>query len=154
MKIRKAIVKDIEQIQRLRRLLEEYEKEELDNNILNINWVTSKNGIEDTQYFITKQYCFVAIEDNKIVGVLLGEVLPQEEWYTEQIATLDNIFVLKEYRRRGIGQELYNYFKEDIKNKGIRIIELHTLSNNKNAISFYKKIGFEPYNLQMLNKEI
>lgn len=152
--IRKAKIEDMEEVQRLRGLLVQYEKQELGNELLDINWAHSKQIEESTMNYIQQQYCFVAIKNERIVGMITGKISSERPWFIEQTAILNNIYVEEEYRRKGIATKLYERFCLEIKKKEITKIELHTMNNNKSAIKFYKKLGFEPYNIQMLNKKI
>jgi len=55
---------------------------------------------------------------------------------------LDNIFVLKEYRNKGIASILLEYMIELGKNKKISNITLEVREDNITAINLYKKYGF------------
>lgn len=152
--IREAKMEDWKEVQRLRGLLVQYEKEKLGNELLDINWIRSKQIEESTKNYIKEQYCFVAVENEKIVGIITGKISLERSWIIEKTGILNNLYVEEKYRGKGIATKLYERFCVEIKKEGIAKIELHTMTNNKNAIKFYEKIGFEPYNLQMLNKQI
>jgi len=55
---------------------------------------------------------------------------------------LDNIFVLEEYRNKGIASILLEYMIDDAKNKKINNITLEVREDNIKAIALYKKYGF------------
>ncbi|MBQ7136911.1 MAG: GNAT family N-acetyltransferase [Bacilli bacterium] len=55
---------------------------------------------------------------------------------------LDNIYVLKEYRNKGVASILLNYMIEEGKNKKITNITLEVREDNIKAINLYKKYGF------------
>ena len=55
---------------------------------------------------------------------------------------LDNIYVLKEYRNKGIASILMEFMINEGKNKKINNITLEVREDNINAISLYKKYGF------------
>lgn len=52
---------------------------------------------------------------------------------------LEDIFVLEEYRRRGIGKKMFDYLKEIAKLEGCGRIEFAVLKWNKSAQEFYEK---------------
>jgi GNAT superfamily N-acetyltransferase len=52
---------------------------------------------------------------------------------------LEDIFVLKENRRQGIGQKMFDYIKETAKREGCGRIEFTVLKWNKSAQKFYEK---------------
>jgi len=55
---------------------------------------------------------------------------------------LDNIYVLKEYRNRGIASSLMEFMINEGKKKKIINITLEVREDNTNAINLYKKYGF------------
>lgn len=56
---------------------------------------------------------------------------------------IDELFVLEEYRSKGLGRELFKYIEEN-DDKKLRRIRLEVELENGRAISLYKKMGFEP----------
>ncbi|HBM93529.1 GNAT family N-acetyltransferase [Ruminococcus sp.] len=56
---------------------------------------------------------------------------------------IDELFVLEEYRSKGLGRELFKYIEEN-GDKKPRRIRLEVELENGRAISLYKKMGFEP----------
>lgn len=88
------------------------------------------------KYF--RNTCFIATEEDKIVGVLLGfkdQVNPKAGYIHE-------LGVNKEYRKRGIASNLINKFEEKIKRDGGDMICLTTHHDSTDVIKFYKKRGF------------
>ena len=59
---------------------------------------------------------------------------------------IDELFVLEEYRSKGLGRELFKYIEKN-GDKKLRRIRLEVELENGRAISLYKKMGFElaPY---------
>lgn len=59
---------------------------------------------------------------------------------------IDELFVLAEYRSRGLGKELFRYIEEKGDEKLCRI-RLEVERENSRAVSLYKKMGFDfaPY---------
>lgn len=54
---------------------------------------------------------------------------------------LEDIFVLEEYRHKGIGRQLFLRCVEEAGRRGCGRIEFSVLTWNKNAINFYEKLG-------------
>jgi len=52
---------------------------------------------------------------------------------------LEDIFVLEEYRRQGIGKKMFDFLKETAKREGCGRIEFTVLKWNKSAQEFYEK---------------
>lgn len=61
---------------------------------------------------------------------------------------LRQIFVERDWRRRGVGREAMRLLREEIWEAGRRIT-VGVLSGNADAIAFYKAVGFRPYALEM-----
>ena len=61
----------------------------------------------------------------------------------EKALEADELFVLEEYRSKGLGRELFKYIEEN-GDKKLRRIRLEVELENGRAISLYKKMGFEP----------
>ena len=54
---------------------------------------------------------------------------------------LEDIFVLEEYRRQGVGKKMFDFLKETAKQEGCGRIEFTVLKWNKSAQEFYEKNG-------------
>jgi GNAT superfamily N-acetyltransferase len=52
---------------------------------------------------------------------------------------LEDIFVLEEYRRLGVGKKMFDFLKETAKHEGCGRIEFTVLTWNKTAQKFYEK---------------
>jgi ribosomal-protein-alanine N-acetyltransferase len=79
----------------------------------------------------------VADRLHKIIGFVVGlEVVPG----TLKIPMLA---VKKEHRKQGIGSALLNNFLEEAALQNIKQAELEVRKDNKQAIKFYQKYGFE-----------
>ena len=52
---------------------------------------------------------------------------------------LEDIFVLEEYRRQGVGKTMFDFLKETAKREGCGRIEFTVLKWNKSAQEFYEK---------------
>ncbi|MFA5019705.1 MAG: GNAT family N-acetyltransferase [Candidatus Pacearchaeota archaeon] len=79
--------------------------------------------------------------NNKIIGYIIGSRI-------ETTGRLNKIVVEKEYRKMGIGGVLWNEFLKRCKEKNINKIEFKVLTDNDEAISFYKKKGCLFYGIE------
>ena len=149
MEIRKARKEDMKAVQDLRYKLSKYEKD-IGLNIAVPEWCYTEVGEKDYNYFLNKQFIYVAEEDEKIIGFITGEILSKKEWYTVQLGTINNLYVLEDYRHKGIGKQLMQTMMNSFIEKGIETFELYAFSNNVDALKFYEKLGFKKYNVQML----
>ena len=84
---------------------------------------------------IIKDYTFILVfkENDKYVGFLIYQLLYEN-------AEIIDIFVLDEYRNKGIGKSL---ILKMLENKSILNVTLEVKIDNKNAIMLYNSIGFK-----------
>lgn len=152
--IKKATLKDLQNIQKLNLMLFEKEKKEY-NPLLNLNWTYGNKG---TKYFKDSiendlGLCLVAKIDDKIVGYLIGWIKKEKNpsLIINKQAELENMFVLDEFRNNKIGYKLVEYFLEWAKDNKVENIQVTANSQNIKAINFYKKFEFKDFSntLQM-----
>ena len=87
-----------------------------------------------------KYEAFLAWEDNKVIGMTV---------FHETYATFDanpttyveDLFLLEEYRHKGIGKKLFGKILETAKKRKHSRVEL--LAYGEDAGKFYKKLGFK-----------
>lgn len=92
------------------------------------------------QYRISKDLCFVAVDNDKIVGVCLGLIVPE---FNMEYIELKTLLVHPEYRRQKIASGLVRKICIKAENKyNIREIEasMDTLINF--PITWFESIGF------------
>ena len=87
---------------------------------------------------------FVALADNKSKPVGFTQLYPN---YSSVRAiknwTLNDLYVDKDYRKQGIGEELINAAMKYAQNNNAKFVELSTAVDNYTAQSVYEKIGFK-----------
>lgn len=142
--IKKASIEDLNTIQDLNNKLFELEYNNFDPT-LKIGWPYEIAGEEYFKDLIENQIIYIALVDKEIVGYLAGSIHVENSYNTTSIAELDNMFILEEYRKYGIGTKLFNEFKEYCKKSNIQELKVTASSKNKNAIKFYQKNGFEEF---------
>lgn len=81
-----------------------------------------------------RMFCYK--KNNKIIAFISYSIIYER-------AELNYIVVDEEYRRKGIAQKLLDFVLADLKNNMVENFSLEVNVNNKNAISFYLKNGFE-----------
>ena len=106
----------------------------IENECFSVPW--SRKSLED---LLTCDYAiyFVAVnEDN-------GDVAGYSGMYVSlDTGSINNIGVLTEYRRQGIGEKLLAHLEDYSKNNGIELLTLEVRSSNLPAIGMYSKHGF------------
>ncbi len=91
-------------------------------------------------------------ENNIIKGLLLAEKKENNKIpiaKDRKIYFISDIVVDKEYRRQGIGKNLYNYLLELSKKEHIDAVELNVWAFNTNAIKFYSSLGMSVKNMKL-----
>lgn len=90
--------------------------------------------------------------DDEAVGFALVRVVPSVLYSTPH-AELTELYVMDEYRQRGIASGLIAFAEQIAVQKGARSILVQTGDDNLSALALYKKIGYEEYDL-VLKKAI
>ena len=97
---------------------------------------------------------FVGVVDEKIVGVLAGQIV--EDICSTRPAFEEVVwYVVKEHR--GTGMQLFNYVQQWCVDQGIGRMVMSCMHNSKTEMLFrvYKSLGFEPMEtrfIKVLNK--
>jgi len=74
---------------------------------------------------------WVALDGNTLVGT----VLTHEDW-------IDDLWVIQDFRGRGIGKRLLLRGEEDILERGFHVLRLRMVEANTRALAFYRRSGW------------
>ena len=124
------------------KLLLEYERENYDNNIKDNLIINSyfNNRIDKDNYII-----LLGTYNEKIVGYIYAEVDNTNKIKKELEATINSIFVLEEYRNRGIGTKLLNEVYNILSKENVKYISISNLYYNEKAKRLYDKLGYKVF---------
>jgi GNAT superfamily N-acetyltransferase len=127
--IRKAEARDIPSIYNLVKELAIYEKEEH----------AVKSSIDDYSKAFEEQIfdAFVAEVDNQVVGMAL--FYTAFSTWKGKMHYLEDFYVKNTFRRKGIGQSLFNAFIENAQEQNCTMVKWEVLDWNTDAIKFYKR---------------
>ena len=151
-KIQKAAIENLSEIQTLNYGLCKKEHDEFDKTI-NPNFSLDQIGKSYFADRISNSCALVALLDGKIVGYLVGSIIDVESYRTiGKIGEVENMFVVEKYRSIGVGKKLLEEFERWCAGKTKRVRAVVTAKNEK-AIRFYERAGFEDYALT-LEKEL
>ena len=106
----------------------------------------------DNMFNDEKSLILVFEEDKKIVGLLTASIKhnnPISIAKSRTVYFIEDIVVDNNYRRKGIGKQLYNYLEEKAIKEGIDAIELNVWAFNKTALEFYQSLGMSVKNLKL-----
>ena len=139
--IRKYEEKDAEALAKLDKI---WEKEGIS---LGMNPRKAKDFIKNQK----KEICFVAEQNNKIIGYACGKKLVYNKkkklFYLkkgEKWLNFDALYVLKPYRKLRVGRKLVFALIKEAKKEGLDSIMLVADSKDQEKlVSFYKKCGFD-----------
>jgi len=150
--IREANKKDLNDILRLNLVLFKKEFNEFDKT-LNIKWTYSQKGKDYFNKRITSKEGFVAVavNNNEIIGYICCGLHNDRTRIAEK-AELENMMVAEEYRGQKIGSKLVKVFFEWCKTKKIKNILVTASADNLSGIRFYRKQGFNDYDLTLEKK--
>lgn len=96
----------------------------------------SKKTLYDELIYNKLAHYFMALIDHKRVGYIGC-------WITEPNAEIMNLFVLKNYRKLGIGKALMNHVFSLCHTHEVKSLTLEVRDSNKEAIAFYETFGFK-----------
>jgi len=145
MKIIKAKKEDFEDYLRLKRLEEkDYSK------IIKKKITYPKDNLikkEFNEALKSRKHLILFVkEDKKIIGYLHSTFFSNP--YSKG-GYVEDIFIIKEFRRKGIAKKLINEFIKILKEKGYKKIHLSVNTKNIGAIKLYEKLGFEIYHYDL-----
>jgi len=99
---------------------------------------------------IVNNTLYIAIEDDKIIGIYVINKECAEEYYNcqwenpEETAYIIHRFCISpDYQNKGIGTKVLLHIEEQIKNMGYLSIRLDVFSENPYALKLYEKNGYE-----------
>lgn len=148
--IRRATLADFETILRLNHAL--FESDYAHDDALNLNWPMSEEAAE---YYRTKlskpeNVAFVAEDSKKnILGYVIGSSTNKFRYRSVKTGELENMYVVFEARRKGVGKALIEALKHWMKEKGVDRVYVSTYGKNENAIHFYQACGFDLWEIGM-----
>lgn len=93
--------------------------------------------------------CFLAIEDEKAIGLIMGTIPDYDEYdYLDykcpKEGEITELIVTSKIRSKGVGQALMNKMEEYFKSVGCEYILVDVFAYNENGIKFYDKQGYHP----------
>ncbi|MBC8586895.1 GNAT family N-acetyltransferase [Paratissierella segnis] len=85
-------------------------------------------------------------KDNELIGfcvTVLKSISNHPVMKDKKSGFMEALFVKQNYRKQGIGRELFIDIKDKLKERGIDKLELMVWSFNEGAINFYRNEGME-----------
>ena len=91
--------------------------------------------------------CYLAIDNNKVVGLIMGTVIKFDEYdYLDykcpKEGEITELIVSKNARSKGIGNQLMKKIEDYFISIGCEYVLVDVFAYNENAIKFYDKEGY------------
>lgn len=103
--------------------------------------------IEDENFLIP-----VVVLNDKIVGYALAQITTYPPFFkTDTLCEIRHMFIKEPFRNKKHGTRLLEYIKSWTQEKGVRRMELLVAADNKQAIKFYRSLGFHNFCLRMVH---
>lgn len=98
---------------------------------------------EVTDYFTSDpDYCLVAEREDRIIGFILATTVEKEGTAWKKYGYLTWIGVDEAFQRTGLGLRLYRKLEDSFREDGVRMVMADTEASNKEAIAFFRTLGF------------
>jgi GNAT superfamily N-acetyltransferase len=141
MRIRKATAKDFAEILKLEL---KWEKE-------GVCWGVEHPSKKELIKHIKKDIVYVAEEGGKLIGHVIGKIIKAKEfleWASikkgQKYGLIEGMYVVKNYRKKGVGALLMKSLMNNFKKKGLKAIRLKAVSKNlRELVRFYERFGFQ-----------
>ena len=137
--LREATLDDLSSLLEFEKRLIEYEREFTPNlKKSDFNYYNLKSYIKDPEISVV-----VAEEKNKLIAS--GYALIRENKIykiPDKLIFLGFMYVIPEYRGKGINKKVLDYLIAWGKNKGLNEFQLTVYAQNESAINAYRKSGF------------
>jgi ribosomal protein S18 acetylase RimI-like enzyme len=122
--------------------------------------IFSVDGNPYTEKFIKKMLrdkskkIIVAEENTYVIGLCAFSLNDNAYQTRKKQILIDDIYVVPDYRRKGVAKALFNYVKSLAEKEKYEKIDLTVWNFNKEAQSFYESLGFtEQRRIMELNIE-
>ena len=137
---RKALMKDSKYLDNLLTMLIQDERQ-YDNSIdeyFIVNDFYQNYILDDTKFF------FLAEDNKKIICYIYG-YLKKDDTNKNKTAYLDALFIVSDYRKKGIANNLIKEFKKWAKENKCSNMEVNVCTNNIKAKNLYLKNNFQSF---------
>jgi ribosomal protein S18 acetylase RimI-like enzyme len=97
----------------------------------------------DSPHFLPETTLLIAYGDSNEIFEYVANI--QGLKLADDIGAIQNVAVLPEYRRRGIGQALVQGALQGFQRAGVQRVTLEATSDNLTAVNLYDRIGFTTF---------
>ncbi|NLM13538.1 MAG: GNAT family N-acetyltransferase [Epulopiscium sp.] len=115
------------------------------NNVFPVSKDWRKLKAKELEWILeSKQVVVYIVEvDTKIVGYIKGSIRKVPPLYDiRNEGKIEEIYIMPEYRGRGLATQLVNHIIEDFKSKEVDYIDIHVDYDNEIGQKFWESLGF------------
>ncbi len=95
------------------------------------------------------QHVWVAQDGDMVVSFGRAGVPAAQYWRQVKRAQFFSLYVLPEYRSKGVGSLMFEHFFEWARGQGATVANLMVYANNVRAIELYERLGFHGQMMEM-----
>lgn len=148
--------------------IKEYSSEDIDNSLKKL-WIKLAQEMYELEHFTLpsesnanlwldylrseiierRGFLLGAFDETKLVGFAAASYarrFPMQ--VSERMGTINDLFVLPKYRRKGIGSKLVVDCLK-MESGDVDSVRINLVSGNESALALYQKVGFEVYRLSV-----
>jgi ribosomal protein S18 acetylase RimI-like enzyme len=123
------------------------------NDLFNGDGNNTIEAIEESLEKNGQEIVCVAADGDRLAGFCCGQIM-KSMCYSYQFAEITELYVMDEYRRRGIGRQLLRRTENELSKHGVRHLHILTGSENHIAQALYHSYGYRGASEILLDKNI
>lgn len=120
----------------------------------NLNHAVLKEGVGQFLKNPKHGKCFLALQDNKIIGQLAIKKTLFEPWFDSFILWVDDTFVHRDHRNTGAMKTLlYRALEREAEGQSAHLVQVYCPFKNSDGVAFWTNVGFVPIGWMMERKQ-
>lgn len=112
--------------------------------------LTMEEYSNELDIMLPHNYSQVGLFEGEFCAGLTGIWIGSKLWCGKYME-LDNVVVSKDFRRLGIGSQLFEFCKKKAEEEGCTMLALDTYVDNVESHKFFRAEGFEPRGYHFIN---
>jgi ribosomal protein S18 acetylase RimI-like enzyme len=123
----------------------------LETENLTLDRATLEAGVRAILEDSAKGFYFVAEIDGRVVGQLMI-TFEWSDWRNGNIWWIQSVYVLPEYRRRGVFRAMFEHVEHEARGAGVVGLRLYVEQHNAAAQGTYQRLGMSLSHYQLMEK--
>jgi len=109
-----------------------------------LKWEQRKTSILEKSEGLLLNYV-IELNSNKLIAYCISTISKG----CNEVGEIDSIYVIEEYRKKGIGKQLVDEATRWFDLKNVKTQKLTVAAGNENILDFYRQFGFYPLHIVM-----